>query len=135
MGGKSKSSTSTASTVEDRRIAADNGAIVITEGAQVDFLSDDALSEVLDFAGEAGTKSYNLVESVVTKALNTFVTTQGRAFDSALDSTAKAYGQTALALEAQRSEGLQGFKQFLIAGVGIAALVSAAYVFKGKVKL
>lgn len=134
MGGKSKSSTSQSSAVTDNRIAAGDSSIIATGNAQVDFLSDEALEEVLSYAGDEGDGSRDLVETVVTKAFESFVTTQNRAFDTTLASQGKAFEQTNSALEAQRSEGLQGFKQFLVAGVSVAALVAAAYVMKGKFK-
>jgi hypothetical protein len=123
MGGKSKSSASTATTVVD------GGSTNITASgnATVDFLSDEALKEVLTFASGEGQGSRDLVGDVISGALETFVVQQQRGYQAVTDTAFKA-------IESEQSEGAQTFKQLLYAGVAIAGIVGATYIFKGKVK-
>ena len=123
MGGKSKSSSSTATTVVDGGSTNINA----SGNASIDFLSDEALKEVLTFASGEGQGSRDLVGDVISGALETFVVQQQRGYQAVTDTAFQA-------IESQKSEGAQTFKQFLFAGVAVAGIAAAAYVFKGTVK-
>ncbi len=132
LGGSSKSSSSSSSEVNDRRIAGDNGSIIVTEGAQLDFLSDDAFKEALNFANAESTDNRSLLSDVIAIAFDSANENASNAFSTISEAQGQAFSQTNSALEAQRSEGLQGFKQFLVAGVAVAAITAGAVVLRGK---
>jgi len=125
----SSSSAPTTTTTTDGRIGASAGAVVATDNANINFLSDTALQQALTFAGKDAQGSRNLLEKVYSKAFETFVSTQNKSFDSSLSAQASAF-------KATRSDSSTGFRQMLIAGVSatavLAAGTAAVFIFKGK---
>ncbi len=125
MGGKSKASSSntTTSTVTDNRVAGENS-IIATQGAVINYLSDDVVEMSYDFAEGAFSEAGGLIE----KAFEAILAGNKAAYDQIGKSTSSAFEQSATALASQRSEEFQGLKE-LLSTVSVVAVAGAFLYF------
>lgn len=135
---KTSAPVTTETTTIDRRVAADNGAIVLGDGSKLETMSDDVAMQAISAALATTQTGAVLADSLTGKALEFAKTASGQSYKSvteALDAvrennaSASATQETALALVAKNASPGSANTEMamkLAAGVAVAAIVGGA---------